>query len=185
MTQISSKAVVCLSASDGFVGGAIRSVTESNVNHAFIAFYSEEHKSWQALQTDQRGLVQVPVKTLEHSHLECYSFPELDLMSALPKCGDLIGDSYDFIGIVGFLVKIGAWRIAGRRIVNPLHKKGELFCSEFAVTYLQRVTGMYDWMRVVNPAGVAPGGLSSTLGVPSLQEMLRFHYHVHKVECPW
>jgi len=177
--------LVCLTASDGFIGSAIRGVTESNVNHAFIAFYSKEHKSWQALQTDHRGLVQVPAKTLDYRSIECYMFPDLDLTTALPECGDLIGDSYDFIGIAGFLIKICVWRLTGRRIVNPLHKKGELFCSEFAVEYLQKVAGMYSWMKMVKPSGVAPGGLSSSLGVPSLKEMLQTHDEVSRVDCPW
>jgi len=182
---MSNRPLVCLTASDTWYGKAIRGVTGSNVNHALIVYYSEAHGGWQALQTDQRGLVEVPAETVKHSYIECYEFPDLDLMTALPKCRDLVGDSYDWAGIAGFLLKIASWRLFGRRIVNPLHEKGELFCSEFAARYLQLVDGMYDWMLKVKPSGMAPGGKSEELGVPSLQELLQVHAGVTRKDCPF
>ncbi len=175
--------VVCVAASDSFVGKAIRFVTGSNVNHALIAFYSDKHESWQALQTDSRGLVQVPVSSLRYSYTECYEFTDLNLLTALPHCEHLIGDEYDFLGILGFLLKILAWRLLGRRIFNPLHRKGELFCSEFVMQYLQKVCGMPMWLMFETPAGTAPGG--TDLGVPSLQGLLQSHKKVQRVASPF
>ena len=178
-------AVVCLAASNTWYGKAIRWVTQSNVNHAFIAYYSDVHGGWQALQTDKRGLVEVPVEGLRYSYTECYELPVLDLLTALPRCRNLIGDAYDTLGIVGFLFKIIVWRLAGRRVLKPLHRKGELFCSEFVVGCLQRVDDMYSWAMSLDPSSVAPGGLAQDLGVPSLQEIFRTHPEVERVECPF
>lgn len=185
MIGVSQNIVICLASSNSWYGRAIRRITQSNVNHAFVAYYSHVHKGWQALQTDERGLVEVPVNSLKYEYKECYEFPDLNLLIAIPKCRHLIGDAYDFLGILGFLLKIFVWRLVGRRIVNPLHKKGELFCSEFVVLYLQRVQGMFEWVMKVKPSGVAPGGNSKDLGVPSLREMFIAHDGVKLVTCPF
>ncbi|RLC78977.1 MAG: hypothetical protein DRJ03_24350 [Chloroflexi bacterium] len=182
---MTANALVCLTASSEWYGKAIRRITHSNVNHAFIAYDSPLHGGWQALQTDERGLVEVPVENVKHNYIECYSFSDLDILTALPLCRDLVGDSYDWIGIAGFLLKIKVWRMTGKKIVNPLHAAGELFCSEFSATFLQRVEGMYDWMRVVDPSGIAPGGTRKYLGVPSLQELLQRNAGVVREDCPF
>jgi len=181
----SFKTVVCLSASDTWYGKLIRKVTRSNVNHAFIAYYSDLHGGWQALQTDERGLVEIPVESLKYSYKECYEFPMLNLLQVLPHCRNLIGDKYDWLGILGFLIKVIFWKYLGRKIVNPLHKKGELFCSEFVVLYLQKVEGMATWMKSVNPSGVAPGGNEHMLGVPTLRELFQTNDEVVEVKCPF
>lgn len=181
----SHKTVVCLSASDSWYGKLIRYITKSTVNHAFVAYYSELHQGWQALQTDGRGVVEVPIESLKYCHKECYVFPDLDLLTAIPKSRNYLGDAYDFLGILGFLLKIVVWRLVGRRIVNPLHKKGDLFCSEFVVLFLQKVTGMFTWVMSVNASGVAPGGNEHLLGVPSLRELFQTNDGVEKIECPF
>lgn len=179
------KTVVCLAASNSWYGKVIRWITRSNVNHAFVAYYSDVHGGWQALQTDKRGLVEVPVESLHYYVMDCYELPVLDLLTGLPKCRNLIGDAYDILGIFGFLLKIIVWRLIGRHLLKPLHRKGELFCSEFVVGYLQRVDDMYSWAMSLDPSSVAPGGTAQDLGVPSLQEIFRTHPEVERVECPF
>lgn len=180
-----SEVLVCLSASKEWYGDAIRKATHSNVNHAFLAYTSREWGGWWGVQTDSRGVVKIPAERIEYNYVECYDFFRLDLSTGMPRVRHLVGDKYDWDGIVGFLIKLYAWRVMGRRIVNPLHKTGELFCSEFVTTYLQRVTGMYEEFKNLDPSSVAPGGSPQFLGTPSLQWELQKHNWVRRVECPW
>lgn len=183
--EASTDVLVCLSSSSEWYGRAIRKLTGANVNHAFIAYASREWGGWWAVQTDERGVVKVPVENVRCAHLECYEFPALDLKTAMPRVRPFVGEAYDWGGILGFLVKLYAWRAFGRRIVNPLHKQGELFCSEFVTTYLQCVDGMYlDFMRL-DASSVAPGGSPRYLGTPSLQWELQEHSEVRQVHAPW
>jgi len=154
--------LVCLSASGSWYGSVIREMTHSNVNHAFIAYYDEAWGGWQALQTDERGVVEVTMESLHHKYVECYG------------------------GIVGQLLKLAVWRIAGRKILNPLHRSGELFCSEFCTTFLQRVCSAPAWINYLHPSNVAPGGKEKFLGTLSLQEVFADNSEdVQRVPCPW
>jgi len=178
--------LICLTAGSEFYSKAIRRVTHSSVNHAFIAYRSEEWGGWWATQTDERGTVKVPVENVKHEHIECYEFPDRDLKTAMPRVRDLVGEKYDWLGIGGFLLKLYAWNVFGRKIINPLHRKGDLFCSEMCATFLQRVEGMYPWMMDLNPSGVAPGGSPHYLGTPSLQwEFKNRPENVRRVVAPW
>ena len=97
-----------------------------------------------------------------------------------------MGDSYDYLGIAGQLIKLIAWRWLHLKMINPLHKTGELFCSEFVTTFLQQVPDMYSWVHLLNPINVAPGGSLYDLGTPSLQEVFTDHsMEVKRVQCPW
>ena len=180
-----SNVIVCLSAGEEFYSKAIRKLTHANVNHAFLAYTSQEWGGWWAVQIDERGVVKVPVENVKHCYLECYDFPQFDLSTAMPRVRELIGDRYDWAGIAGFLFKLYAWRALGRRVVNPLHKSGELFCSEFVTKYLQRVDGMYDAFTMLDASSVAPGGSPFYLGTPSLQWELQRHDGVKQIDCPW
>jgi len=178
--------LVCLSASGSWYGSVIREMTHSNVNHAFIAYYDEAWGGWQALQTDERGVVEVTMESLHHKYVECYDFKYVDLLTALPSVRELIGDKYDYWGIVGQLLKLAVWRIAGRKILNPLHRSGELFCSEFCTTFLQRVCSAPAWINYLHPSNVAPGGKEKFLGTLSLQEVFADNSEdVQRVPCPW
>ena len=176
--------LVCLTASEEWYGKAIRKITKSNVNHAFIAYTSKEWSGWWAVQTDLRGVVKIPAEKVEHNYIECYDLG-MPLEEAMKRTRDVYGEKYDKAGIVGFLAKLMIWRFLYKKISNPLHKKGELFCSEYVTTFLQAVTGMYPEIIALKPSSVAPGGDPEFLGTPSLQWGLQRLEGVKQVECPW
>ena len=178
--------LVCLTASQEWYGKAIRTLTHSNVNHAFIAYTSEEWGGWWSVQIDQRGVVKIPAEKVEYEYIECYDMG-IPLETAMPRTRQLYGEKYDWAGIAGFLIKLAAWRFLQRNIVNPLHRRGELFCSEFVTTFLQQVDGMYERIMVLNPSSVAPGGSPKYIGTPSLQWELDAlgDCGVKRVDCPW
>lgn len=177
--------IVCLTAGAELYSRAIRNLTHSRVNHAFIAYWDDMWGGYTAIQIDERGVVKVPVESLEYEYIECYDFPDLDLATAFPRVRKLIGESYDWEGIFGFMIKLYIWRAFGRKIVNPLHKTGDLFCSEFVATFLQKVDGMYDWMLVQDPASVAPGGSPRFIGTPSLRDLFQTQRGVRRIEPPF
>lgn len=176
--------LVCLTAGDEFYSRAIRRLTGSNVNHAFIAYSSKQWGGWWAIQVDQRGVVKIPAEKVEYQYIECYDLG-IDLENAMPRTRNLVGESYDWAGIAGFLVKLAAWRYFDKRITNPLHRKGDLFCSENVTTFLQNVDGMYPEIMSLDPSSVAPGGSPEMLGTPSLQWELQNTLGVSLVPCPW
>ncbi len=187
LPETNMSVLICLTAGSEFYSKVIRKLTHSDVNHAFVAYKSREWGGWWAVQTDERGSVKVPVENVKYEYIECYEFPELDLKSAMPRMRDVVGDKYDWEGIGGFMIKLAAWRLFNRKIVNPLHQTGDLFCSEMVTTFLQRADDMYGWAMKLNPAGVAPGGSPIYLGTPSLQWEFqnRPDEDVRLVEPPW
>lgn len=183
-----SRAVVCLSASDSKFGKMIRGITRSNVNHSFIAFYSDNWKGWQALQVDGRGVVELTIEQMNRPYIEYYEFNHIDLMTALPKPAvrNMIGDDYDKLGVLGCFLQVVAWRTFGRKIGTPINNSGDLFCSEFCTSFLQNVDGAHDWIMDLIPAKTAPGGVEKYIGAPSLQEIFqRNPEDVSRVVCPW
>lgn len=180
----SPSVIVCLSASDAWYGKAIRKLTHSNVNHAFIAYKSSQWGGYWAVQIDNRGVIKIPAEKVENSYLECYDFG-IPMENAMRRTRDMYGDKYDWFGIAGFMVKLAAWRTLGRKVKNPLQREGDLFCSEFVARFLQAVDGMYPQIKSLTPSSVAPGGDPAFLGTPSLQSEMSNIDGIERIECPW
>jgi len=179
-----ARALVCLTAGRGIFARAIRFLTKSDVNHAFIAYKSDDWGGWWAVQIDERGVVKIPVEQIKHKYIECYDMG-MSLKPAFKMDRSLYGERYDWLGILGFLFKLVVWRSLGKVIGNPLHRKGELFCSEYVTAFLQLVPGMYDSINALKPSQVAPGGSPRFLGSPSLSWILQSTNGVKRVFCPW
>jgi hypothetical protein len=154
------KVLVCLSAGNGVVGTLIRKLTQSEVNHAFLAYPDTEWGGWWAAQIDQRGVILVPAESVECKTLVCYEYNR-DISYALPKTRQLIGSKYDFLGIFGFLCKLSVWRLFHKKILNPIQNKGELFCSEMVTTFLKAAD--ISWAQRLDPASTSPGDLYNFL----------------------
>jgi len=154
------RVVICLSAGHGVVGKAIRKLTQSDVNHAFLAYPDSEWTGFWAMEVDQRGIILVPAETIEYEKLVCFEYNK-DISFALPKVRAIVGSKYDFLGILGFLCKLSVWRLFKKKILNPIHKKGELFCSEAVTTFLKEAE--IPWTAHLDPASTSPGDLYTLL----------------------
>lgn len=157
---MTEKLLICLSSGNGAVGSIIRKLTGSDVNHAFLAYVDPLFSGWSATQIDERGVVCVPAESVEHKELVCFEYNK-DLLPYLPAIRKLIGSKYDFLGIFGFLCKLSVWRLFGKKILNPIHKKGELFCSELVTTFLKDAG--VPWAVQLDPPSVSPGDLYKML----------------------
>lgn len=151
---------VCFSASEEWYGKAIRSITKSTVNHAFLEFGSNDWQTTQAIQIDQRGIVQLPANKVKYKSVRRFR-PKRNgdekLARGLKNCNGMVGRKYDWLGIFGFLVKLVIWYIFFKKIGNPWHKANQMFCSEFVTTVLQK-SGFRE-VAHLNPADVHPGFL--------------------------
>lgn len=120
----------------------IQKITKCKYSHVFIRFWSDEWKSHQVIDIDERGIVQVPWHNTEYllssEKRECvdmYVAP-MGFVDEMIKEQDIIGDSYDWKGLFGGLFKLIILRVFGIRINKPWQSKGRLFCSEYIATLL-------------------------------------------------
>jgi hypothetical protein len=129
--------LLCFTAGRGPFAWAIRKLTGSNVNHAFVAWESRELDGWVTIpQADERGCVAVAAESVPYTRIECYEADDYDLSSGLTAMRLILGLGYDWIGILGFLARLAAWRLLRRKIRNPWQEDDRFFCSEAATTFL-------------------------------------------------
>jgi hypothetical protein len=146
------------STSDGIGARWIRRLTEAPVNHAFLAYASEDWGGRWVAQADHLGVRLVPfhVGLAAATEVELYECAA-DLRAGLYAVRGYVGARYDWRGVITGLACLAAWRLTGRRFLYPTHSMARMFCSEFVATILQgaRVPGTEPWV----PARISPGDL--------------------------
>jgi len=147
--------LVVVSASDTFLGRVIRWLTSSPVNHTFLVYESYLWGGWWAAQIGSDGVKKIPANHALSKYVmtEFYEYRG-NIARGLHACRAMVGEKYDFMGILGFLLKIVVWRLTGKRIKNPLHGKHEEFCSEFVASVLK--AARVDHFVNCDPASVSP-----------------------------
>lgn len=150
------RVLVVVSASDSLLGKIIRKLTGSKVNHTFLLYESNLWGGWWVAQIGPKGVEKLPAEKVrgKYSLVECHEYQE-SLVDGVQACRGMIGEAYDFLGILGFLFKIIVWRLTGKKIKNPLHGKHEEFCSEFIATILKK--SKVCTFETCDPASVDPG----------------------------
>lgn len=149
---------VALSGSDNWYAKIIQRMTQSPVNHAFVMFEDPTLRGWWAIQVDTKGVRILPAEYLKHNKtcLQAYSAAG-DVENAYLKVRHFIGKDYDYPGIAGFFIQIMAFRAAGKKIKNVLHRNDELFCSEFVAEFIN--AAWPDVRPFKDPSVVSPGDL--------------------------
>lgn len=148
--------LICLSAGNGRLGSLVRKLTNSDVNHSFLAYWDDDWQCWLTVQIDQRGVIIIPADKVEYEDVVCYEYNK-DISYALPKVKNLIGSKYGLLGVFGFIFKLFVWRLFKKKILNPIHRDGELFCSEMVTTFLKEAD--IPWAAHLDPASMSPGDL--------------------------
>lgn len=136
--MVTDNVLIGLSRSKGFFQWAVRKLTGSKVNHAFILYRSNLWGGWWAVQVDDKGVRIVPSEYLESNSTSVvlYSY-ERNIEHSLSDIRGEVGEDYDYAGILGFFIRIIAWKVAKKKIRNALHRKNELFCSELVAKFLR------------------------------------------------
>lgn len=115
----------------------IRAITGKPCSHTFILFESEDFKTPMVLEHSLDGL---DLLTIEDFRRENTIFQlirvDWDLSSAVRRQLELLGEPYNFNGLLGMLVVLAGRRLR-MRWSNPFRRADRRLCTEVVVHVLQ------------------------------------------------
>jgi len=119
---------------------------------------SPEWGGWMAAEIDEFGVRLLPAERVVSG---CYRVEfyegEDSLWPGLRAVRLYVGKKYDWLGIIGFTIRLAIWRLSGRRILNPVHDPTKMFCSEFCMSVL-KLSGV-PGTESIDPASTSPADL--------------------------
>jgi len=132
---MSSSINVCFSTTSGKFSRLIRWFTRSNVSHALLTFRDETLNKVFVMEANGRGFMLVPwSKWKRHNQVvaryKLLADKDVQLAS-LRTLSSSLGAEYDYIGILGFLL-----RRFFKRMANPFDNPTKMFCSEVVAQFL-------------------------------------------------
>jgi len=126
---------VCFSTTDGWFSRAIRWFTRSKVSHAVITFRDETLGKVFVMESTGRGFMLTPwSKWRARNQIVARYTLTVDQsrqIESLRELSDSLGSEYDYVGILGFLL-----RRFMKRMSNPMDNPTKLFCSEAVARFL-------------------------------------------------
>lgn len=126
-----SRILFAVTTSDALYSKILRWAMRSNINHSLILYESKEWGDWWAIEINERGVNKVPIDKLTRiGYIECYEC-SVDLWPAMRATKDFVGERYDWLGLLGGLLKLIIYRLFRKVIKEPIHKDDRLFCSEY------------------------------------------------------
>jgi len=128
---------LCFVSGRGLKDRFIQWVTGCVFNHVYIEFWSDEWGCWQAIDITERGVIQLPANKVGHRGLTSRYRAHDGMGRAIMERCDLIGNRYDWKGLIGGLFKMIMLKVFGFTTSRPWHSKGRLFCSEYVATILR------------------------------------------------
>ena len=135
------------------------------MSHVFFEFSSNDWDAKQAIEIDNRGIIQIPAEQVEYKKIRRFipreHEDELALAKALSRAHNMVGRRYDWWGIFGFLIKLVLWHVFLKTIKNPWNKPNKYFCSEYAITVLQ--SSGFKETKYLTPNDTHPGQLIEAL----------------------
>lgn len=143
---------------NNWVSTIIRKITGSPVSHVWLRFRHPIFDTDMVLEADVSGFLERPyAKFCEKNQIVRVFRPKDQeaLARGLRASIDMIGDSYDFWGLLGMLpVIVANW--FGKKIMNPLDSPHALFCSEAICRILEN--GAYEGISEI-PSRAKPSML--------------------------
>jgi hypothetical protein len=150
--------LIAMTASKGFFEGMIRKLTRSPYNHVMVLYKCPFWGGWWALQVDDHGVRPVPIENLTSKITRWKFFQyDKDVLPQIPLAKPDMNHDYDYLGIFGFLLKLITFRLTGIQIRNFIHKKNEMFCSEFTSRFFRRIR--VPGADTLDPPSTSPGDL--------------------------
>lgn len=150
------------STTNNWVSKIIRKMTHSKVSHAWIYFDNDSFFGFPlVLESTTEGFRIIPYEQFKKANIVVTLVDtKIDISSALVKEAQNLGESYDFIGLIGmFFVMIGKW--FKMKIKNPSHNLHSMFCSEAVVRILQQAN--YPGTKDLDPKNISPEDLYELL----------------------
>jgi len=129
---------IVLTASNTFVGKAIRWITCGDVSHVMIQYGSDLWGGEWVAEAIAKGVVKIPAERARHRVVKEYKC-KFDPKPGLHAIRNLIGQRYAFEGILvaGWLILL--WRIFKKKINRPFKNVKGQFCSEVAAKFFNAV----------------------------------------------
>jgi hypothetical protein len=133
-------------ASSGFIGKIIQWAEMGRVSHAFLSFKLPDLPGRLMFEADWPGVQIRPVGPNDNVFASFKPPSDVDLKAGLLEAVKLLGEDYDFAGLVG-MIPVEAARQAAKKnpifswlsglVKNPLQKGDAEFCSELACLAMQ------------------------------------------------
>ena len=159
---------IAFSHGTSLISRIIRWFTRSNVNHCL--FLVSERGQDYVIGADWDGLRMQSRKHFEKDGSTIAVAPLLmSLDDHLPELLEKLTTPYDYTGLIGMIPVEAARFWFRKRIHNPFHQAGALFCSEVGVKFLQ-LSG-YPESSKLDASATDPGFLQGWL----LDVYQRFH----------
>ena len=83
--------------------------------------------------------------------------PKVDVSPGVQHTLSLLGEKYDYVGLLGYLLVVFWWRWFGRKIKNPMASPTGLVCSELLV-HLAHDGDIPEWSEM-DPERTTPQDL--------------------------
>jgi AcrR family transcriptional regulator len=133
-------------ASDTWLGAAIRYVTNSSVSHVMIEYPSLLWGGKWIAEAHLTGVRKVPAELRRRNVVTEYEFA-LDVGPHLRVIRHLFGERYDFMNIVWLGYMVLAWRWFKRKLRHPMVNAQAQTCSELVARLLKDAAypGTEDW----------------------------------------
>lgn len=111
-------------------------ISRSQVSHAWLIYWDETFEMDMVLEAHVTGFRIIPRSTFERkSKVIAVYTTEDPLDKGLVEAASLLGESYDFLGLVGMIVVEFGKRLR-KRWKNPLRSSRSQFCSESVIRVL-------------------------------------------------
>lgn len=147
--------LICLAASHTWYGKLIRKLTQSKYNHAYIIYTSYLFGGWWAVEIAEDGIQLLPLEKVKKKYYEndCFEYAyNLDL--GLQRTRLMVGKKYDWLGVLGFGVKILVKKLFRRNVENAFEDNRRLFCSEYVASVL-KYAGAFGFEKT-DPSQMSP-----------------------------
>jgi len=133
----------------------IRRVTGAKCSHAWLMFREPFFDRLMVVEATEWGVRMIDAEIFwrRNKIIRVYSIKQ-DLTGTVQKSGNLLGDLYDFSGLVGMGFVAAAAKWMHRKVKNPLQVRGSLFCSEFVVQVLKQAG--YPNTADLDPSATSP-----------------------------
>jgi hypothetical protein len=116
------------------LGWLIREVTDSDVNHACIIYWSRDWGCWMTVGANSNGITEIPLLKFEQSRLvkHLFSAAGFSLWDGLRAHVGDVDKSYAYSGLFGMAFVEILKKLNQHPHYNWFENKDELFCSQWA-----------------------------------------------------
>ena len=142
---------IVFTASNTFVGRAIRWLTKGTVSHAALDYHNNMFGTSWTMEATGRGAWTIPTINA-HNNVTRRFRCRFDTISALQQLTVVLSAPYDYEGVFFLgIIKLW-WKLFRRKMKKFWHRTSTMFCSELVATFLQNAGFCGSWdVELVDP----------------------------------